>query len=126
MNIIFASLLSTIALCNLASAWDCDKRCPGYEECVAQNGGRNLKQQDPSFLEDLAFLAGETKAPREQQTIVQQEQPTSNLRGTAFKEDDNTSHRQLVMSNYTHFHLKMYWEEGYCVSIKHTHTHVCQ
>lgn len=104
---------STISLLSLASAWDCDERCPENEFRLCKEGNRFL-QEDTSMLEDNLSREGEPKDLFGEQDIT----PvlgTSNLRGSvSFPQED--SHRQLVTSNYTYFQLKMYWEVGYCVS----------
>lgn len=107
----FLAFATAMLVVSLASAeWDCDERCPGYDECVAQNNNRGLSvKPDLSLLEDQAGWTEEAETK-----VVVREEP-KHLRGSAWKEDTD-SHRHLLMTNFTYFHFKMYWEEGYCVS----------
>jgi hypothetical protein len=81
-----------------AADWDCDERCPNYEECVNEGGARRI-------------LDGENK--HHLATFLQKKkQVNPALRGPA-KSEGNENSRKL-QSGY--FHLKMYHEESreYC------------
>ena len=79
-----------------AADWDCDKRCPNYDECVKDSGRRLLDDENEAHLE--TFLHERTQA-------------NPALRGPTGEVNENG--RELE-SRY--FHLKMYHEESrdYC------------
>jgi len=91
--------LSIASILPLASAWDCDARCPlaAYVECLEQEakkvGNRRELEPDPIQL----------KQPMPRDTSMPFRQANRKLRG---------SHRRLQSSTY--FQLKLYHELGYC------------
>lgn len=107
--------LFALALGAKAAAWDCDNRCPGYNECVQQNANsRRLAElqpgPDPSMIEDDIWNATWPihQSTKDSTTVRSSTITTSNLRGSA----DATVHRKL--SELDVFQLQMYWEEGAC------------
>lgn len=105
----FVRVLSTIAAAVLnadfassESNWDCDERCPNYDECRDGGARRNL-ESNLSLSEDMDDLLTENG-----------ESDSSNalgLRGGGKQQQQQ--HRKL---ENRHFHLKMYHEESedYC------------
>ena len=71
MRILLFLALSALAAVSFVSAWECDSRCPDYEECLAEKTRRDMRRVlDKTLLEDTALLrepspmVGAKKLPR--------------------------------------------------------------
>lgn len=104
-------LLSLIAALNLSLAWECSKKCDGYDQCRReQNRARELSNHAVDFMSSSM----EDDEHEDDTHVLDNVQPpmAMNLRG------NNATSRQLQSS---HFQIKMHWEQHYCVSFKQSH-----
>lgn len=98
-------LLLVLAIAAKAD-WDCDSRCPGYQQCVQQNANKRRQlEPDPSMIEDIH---GNATWPIHhhvtEHSTVRSSSTNKNLRGSA----------QRKLEELTVMNIKLHWEEGTC------------
>ena len=99
MRSFFVAFLALALLSSLVIAWECDKRCSGYDACI--RGNRALGADNA--LEDTLL-----EEDNEPDTMTDAD-AGKNLRGATAAD----VHREL---EDIEFSIKMYWESEYCVS----------